>query len=305
MYNSRRASSSATVSALIMPRSATYARCRTLAHPVDHRDQRRHVGGVPRPHLRAYRPPVAVNEHSKDHLQSKPTPKSEKCTAFLRLHSLASPTRVREDPRFLNASVINRSLTFRHHADVGDCEPRSRAWEHLMVISGISDTGCQPSNQQAVPLLGQHMQGGPSQRDRIATEIRIRAGSPYDWAIKSCWALSSWLLGAVSSLLAYLLVQLKDPKASVINRLLSPGASQRSRYVNLPYVESLLVADGPPENVSGMPPLASFGVSRNLTARSRNTSTLTVDFLSNSVQTMDVFNRTRTTMSRFAAGGAC
>ena len=106
-----------------------------------------------------------------------------------------------------------------------------------MVISGISDTGCQPSNQQAVPLLGQHMQGGPSQRDRIATEIQIRAGSPYDWAIKSCWALSSWLLGAVSSLLAYLLVQLKDPKASVINRLLSPGASQRSRYVNLPYVE--------------------------------------------------------------------
>ncbi len=36
--------------------------------PVDHRDQRRHVGGVARPHLRADRPPVAVDQHCEDHL---------------------------------------------------------------------------------------------------------------------------------------------------------------------------------------------------------------------------------------------
>jgi hypothetical protein len=44
-----------------------------LAQPVDHRDQRRHIGAVPRPHLRAYRPPVAVNEHRKDHLPQIPS----------------------------------------------------------------------------------------------------------------------------------------------------------------------------------------------------------------------------------------
>ncbi|HEY7242835.1 MAG TPA: hypothetical protein VH678_03015 [Xanthobacteraceae bacterium] len=38
------------------------------AQPVDHRDQHRHVGGVARPHLRADRPAVAVDEHSKNHL---------------------------------------------------------------------------------------------------------------------------------------------------------------------------------------------------------------------------------------------
>jgi hypothetical protein len=38
------------------------------AQPVDHRDQRRHVGGVARPHFRAHRPPIAVDQHRKDHL---------------------------------------------------------------------------------------------------------------------------------------------------------------------------------------------------------------------------------------------
>ena len=38
------------------------------AQPVDHRDQRRHVGGVARPHLRAHRPPVAVDQDREDHL---------------------------------------------------------------------------------------------------------------------------------------------------------------------------------------------------------------------------------------------
>ena len=38
------------------------------AQPVDHRDQRRHVGGVARPHLRAHRPAVAVDQHGQDHL---------------------------------------------------------------------------------------------------------------------------------------------------------------------------------------------------------------------------------------------
>ena len=39
-----------------------------LAQPVDHRDQRRHVGGVARPHLRAHRPPIAIEQHGEDHL---------------------------------------------------------------------------------------------------------------------------------------------------------------------------------------------------------------------------------------------
>ena len=38
------------------------------AQPVDHGDQRRHVGGVAGPHLRAHRPPGAVNQDRKDHL---------------------------------------------------------------------------------------------------------------------------------------------------------------------------------------------------------------------------------------------
>jgi hypothetical protein len=47
----------------------THARdVETPAQPVDHRDQRRHVGSIARPHLRADWPPIAVNEHRKDHL---------------------------------------------------------------------------------------------------------------------------------------------------------------------------------------------------------------------------------------------
>ena len=38
------------------------------AQPVDHRDQARHVGRVARPHLRAHRPSVAVDQHRQDHL---------------------------------------------------------------------------------------------------------------------------------------------------------------------------------------------------------------------------------------------
>ena len=38
------------------------------AEPVDHRDQCRHVGGVARPHLRAHRPPIAIEQHGEDHL---------------------------------------------------------------------------------------------------------------------------------------------------------------------------------------------------------------------------------------------
>jgi hypothetical protein len=38
------------------------------AQPVDHRDQRRPVGGVAGPHLRAHRPPVAVDQDREDHL---------------------------------------------------------------------------------------------------------------------------------------------------------------------------------------------------------------------------------------------
>ena len=35
---------------------------------INRRDQALHVGGVSRPHLRAYRPAVAVEEHGQDHL---------------------------------------------------------------------------------------------------------------------------------------------------------------------------------------------------------------------------------------------
>ena len=38
------------------------------AQPVDHGDQRRHVGGVAGPHLRAHWPPGAVDQDGKDHL---------------------------------------------------------------------------------------------------------------------------------------------------------------------------------------------------------------------------------------------
>ena len=36
--------------------------------PVDHRDHGRHVGSIARPHLRAHRSPVAVEQHGEDHL---------------------------------------------------------------------------------------------------------------------------------------------------------------------------------------------------------------------------------------------
>ena len=36
--------------------------------PIDRRDQAADVGRVPRPHLRAHRPPVAVEEHGQNHL---------------------------------------------------------------------------------------------------------------------------------------------------------------------------------------------------------------------------------------------
>jgi hypothetical protein len=46
-----------------------HARAReAAAHPVDHGDQCRHVGGVARPHFRAHRPPIAVDQHCKDPL---------------------------------------------------------------------------------------------------------------------------------------------------------------------------------------------------------------------------------------------
>jgi len=41
---------------------------KALPQAVDHRQQRRHVGGVPRPHLGADRPPVAVDDEAEDHL---------------------------------------------------------------------------------------------------------------------------------------------------------------------------------------------------------------------------------------------
>jgi hypothetical protein len=40
----------------------------TPAQPVDDGDQARHVGGIARPHLRAHRPAVAVEQHGQDHL---------------------------------------------------------------------------------------------------------------------------------------------------------------------------------------------------------------------------------------------
>jgi hypothetical protein len=38
------------------------------AQPVDDGDHGRHIGSVARPHLRAHRPPVAVEQHGQDHL---------------------------------------------------------------------------------------------------------------------------------------------------------------------------------------------------------------------------------------------
>src|SRR5512132_380967 len=71
MYRSRRAASSATVSALIMPRSAT-----THTRAMAKRRRIRSItgisvvtlGGVARPHLRAHWPPIAIEQHGEDHL---------------------------------------------------------------------------------------------------------------------------------------------------------------------------------------------------------------------------------------------
>ena len=41
---------------------------KALAQPVDHRDQAADVGGVARPHLRAHRSAVAIQQHGQDHL---------------------------------------------------------------------------------------------------------------------------------------------------------------------------------------------------------------------------------------------
>src|SRR5208282_4969722 len=75
---SSRASSSAIVSALIMPRSAGPRALRpgdadavdaeATLQAIDRRDQAADVGGVPRPHLRAHRSAVAVKQHGQDHL---------------------------------------------------------------------------------------------------------------------------------------------------------------------------------------------------------------------------------------------
>src|SRR5512134_2518811 len=70
MYSIPRASSSASVRALIMPRSAT-TQIRPIekrAQAVDHRQQRLDVGGVARPGFRAERTTVAVNDHADHHL---------------------------------------------------------------------------------------------------------------------------------------------------------------------------------------------------------------------------------------------
>ena len=47
---------------------ANPANRKALAQPVDHRDQAARIGGVPRPHLGAHRPAVAVEQHRQDHL---------------------------------------------------------------------------------------------------------------------------------------------------------------------------------------------------------------------------------------------
>ena len=47
----------------------THARdVKAPAQPIDHRDQRCHVGGIARPHLRADRPPVTIDQDREDHL---------------------------------------------------------------------------------------------------------------------------------------------------------------------------------------------------------------------------------------------
>ena len=41
---------------------------KALAQPVDHRNERDHVGGVARPHLRAHRPAVLIHDDADHHL---------------------------------------------------------------------------------------------------------------------------------------------------------------------------------------------------------------------------------------------
>src|SRR5271166_4631722 len=67
---SPRASSSAIVAALIMPvgDDADAVDAKAPLQSIDRQDQAADVGSVARPHLRAYRPAVAVDEHSQDHL---------------------------------------------------------------------------------------------------------------------------------------------------------------------------------------------------------------------------------------------
>ena len=62
---------SASVSALIRPRSATThtpGNGEAPAQPLNHRDDCGDLGGVARPHFRAHRPTVAVDHHRQDHL---------------------------------------------------------------------------------------------------------------------------------------------------------------------------------------------------------------------------------------------
>ena len=47
---------------------ANPADAKALAQPIDHRDQAARIGGVPRPHLRAHRSAVAIEQHRQDHL---------------------------------------------------------------------------------------------------------------------------------------------------------------------------------------------------------------------------------------------
>src|SRR5512147_656210 len=67
MYSIPRVSSSASVRALIMPRSAT-TQIRPILKRADHRQQRLDVGGVARPGLRAEGTAVAVDDHADYHL---------------------------------------------------------------------------------------------------------------------------------------------------------------------------------------------------------------------------------------------
>src|SRR5215471_6287148 len=70
MYSRSRVSSSASVSALIMPRSATMhtRNGKAAAQAINDRDERCHIGGVARPHLRAHGMAIPIDDDRKDHL---------------------------------------------------------------------------------------------------------------------------------------------------------------------------------------------------------------------------------------------